>query len=110
MGFHWDVYAKVNGLVFAFGLLTYALAQHSGSVFDTYDSSSHGYNYWRALLTQCAWAYLGATLRNGLLVVTLTLLTRHQTPLRAVDPNAPEEEDAVVTNAASVSSDIICSC
>ena len=97
MGFHWDVFAKVNAMVCVFGLITYALANHADSV--TLKPDGRADDSWGAYLTQFLWSYLGAMIRNGCLVAAMTILTRNQTPLRVID-HALESSSSITTDAA----------
>lgn len=74
MGFHVGVYLKVNALICAFGLATYAMAvRYAG---DT-------------IAEKIAWTYVGAVLRNGSLVAALTLFTRNQPSLSSTPRQQP---------------------
>jgi hypothetical protein len=80
MGFHLDVWLKVNSLVCAFGFITYWLEQHGSS-----DSIAH----------EIAWAYLGACIRNGSLVAIITILTRSQPPLAKAVRQKPTWSESI---------------
>lgn len=71
MGFRWGVYAKVNGMVCALGAMTYALAAKP----EHHQQASADMN------ADFLWAYVGALLRNGAIVVLLTLFTASQQPI-----------------------------